>query len=415
MVIKRISDWFYDKLINMYVEELAKEQDDAKKAMAVVSRYKQAAAKLERSYRDKTVSEEKYHQLSRSLNINNPHCDNVERAFMEIPKDEQESIQRLRSAKPFLIGKVTLDSLINQRPESYEYILDGKLPFDNMFFEFQEPIDIPLPSNMDIIHPQGMHVIKHVLGTVAETEDEKRLFYRIRLCTRTDIVEGISIIFSPALPDYLIAFVRKDLFTVDLHNNICVHDCHKNPLNLEIGQELMGYILRGQANALHDWYKNIPDGFEGVSLMSMPGHDYFFTAANLCTNLVNYINAHNVTIRNCERDVTVIERNERGKAKKKVVKEPFYLITVKDVEIKESGHTDKSSWTLTERIYVRGHDRRLRDDEGHIRMVTWVSPCIKGPEGAPFANQRYEVLAKKLLEERAMIGRYTETPHKSYK
>ncbi len=128
---------------------------------------------------------------------------------------------------------------------------------------------------------------------------------------------------------------------------------------------------------------------------------------NLCTNIINYINAHNVTIVTKEREVIELERDERNKKKKKVHQRPFHLIVVKDKVIEEpESPKETGQWTLQERLYVRGHDRRYRDDTGNIRMTLWISPYVKGPPNAPWREQRYAVLADKLMREKEMMKKY---------
>ena len=54
--------------------------------------------------------------------------------------DVVKDIELLNNLHPFLVGSATLESLVNETPSTYEYISCGKLPFDNLFFEFKEPI-----------------------------------------------------------------------------------------------------------------------------------------------------------------------------------------------------------------------------------------------------------------------------------
>jgi len=110
-------------------------------------------------------------------------------------------------------------------------------------------------------------------------------------------------------------------------------------------------------------------------------------------NMINYINAHNVTLSE-GGNVNPQVKDKIGLVHSK----PYNIITLKDEE-KYVGDYEENGRKLDCRIYVRGHPRRLKNDQGIIYRTTWVSPHIRGPEGAPWREQRYQVLADKLKRE----------------
>lgn len=122
---------------------------------------------------------------------------------------------------------------------------------------------------------------------------------------------------------------------------------------------------------------------------------------NFCVNLINYINSHNVQINKRTRG----KRTPRSESETLILsaeQKPFSLITVRDSKIEETTERETRTWDLNWRVYVRGHVRHYRDEEGNLTSTTWVHPYVRGPTNAPWKTQRYEILAKKLEEERRM-------------
>jgi hypothetical protein len=44
---------------------------------------------------------------------------------------------------------------------------------------------------------------------------------------------------------------------------------------------------------------------------------------------------------------------------------------------------------------VRGHSRTYREEDGSERYTIWIEPFVKGPQDAPWKNNRYEMLYKR--------------------
>lgn len=104
------------------------------------------------------------------------------------------------------------------------------------------------------------------------------------------------------------------------------------------------------------------------------------------------------------RGVDVIEPKGKGRYRKVSQNRNFYVVVVRDVQV--APETKGKSWDLKWRICVRGHNRRYRDENRVIYRVSWIAPFEKGPPDAPWREQRYHVLADKLLRERQWQQKY---------
>lgn len=129
--------------------------------------------------------------------------------------------------------------------------------------------------------------------------------------------------------------------------------------------------------------------------------------ANLGINAIQYINAQNVIYRQRNRTEhkTVVQNIYEGKNRRKLKKrknrnieidlKPYYWIEVKkDTKYIDRRQGDYES-TLNCRFWVRGHNRYYCDVDGNEKYHRWIEPYVKGPEGAPFKENRYEVLYKR--------------------
>lgn len=296
-------------------------------------------------------------------------------------------IEILGKAHPIWIGPATLDTLFNQNPESYRYIKSGKLPFDINFFSFAETFPIHLPFHSTESNLYGISLAKgETIG--APYEGYMMTFY------------------SDA--DELISGDLTMVFTLDepsiYHGSVSTKTDQRR-FKIDMESKELGYIDVAKNNF------EMPTEFDKVlPLCEVTNNDAFTQLPNLCVNLVNYINSHNVTVQRSSRSVvayTGSAYNRQKKKKNKKTKKDYHLVIIKDGVVPEpepSGET----WTLEERIYVRGHDRRYRDEDGSIRKVTWIAPHIRGPPDAPWRNQRYQALGEKLFKEQEMMRKYVQ-------
>jgi hypothetical protein len=164
-------------------------------------------------------------------------------------------------------------------------------------------------------------------------------------------------------------------------------EVEKLPIELQIKRK--SHVMR---SSKEDYHHNI-------SLDKLKNPDNAFQLPNLAVNIINYINAHNVTFRQGTKQILVSAPTPANRNRRVSRNKPFYLVSVRDEE-RTIEDTAGKSWELNWRIYVRGHDRRYRDENGEITKTSWISPYVKGPPTAPWRHQRYEILADKLMKER---------------
>jgi len=84
----------------------------------------------------------------------------------------------------------------------------------------------------------------------------------------------------------------------------------------------------------------------------------------------------------------------------------FYIVLTNPEPTQRRYDSNGTGEKLTERLFSMGHNRTYRHDSGDVRYTTWVSPCVKGPEDAPWRNQRHMIFGEQLLTERKMMKRY---------
>jgi len=115
---------------------------------------------------------------------------------------------------------------------------------------------------------------------------------------------------------------------------------------------------------------------------------------DLIVNIVNYMNAQNNYITKESRKIQGLDkinkkRASKGKELLSALK-PYHIVRVK----KNYTHSEKSKegkdWDLNWRVWVRGHFRHYQDGK-----CVWIEPYKKGPENAPWKENRYQVLYEK--------------------
>jgi len=116
---------------------------------------------------------------------------------------------------------------------------------------------------------------------------------------------------------------------------------------------------------------------------------------SLGANLIDYINAHNVTLKKVDRnprDIDKINRKRERKRKKLLEPlKPYYLIDIRESRVSDSESQDKANSSVMDyQEWVRGHFQRYHTREGMVR--NWIQPYVRGPEDAPWKENRYRVL-----------------------
>jgi hypothetical protein len=338
-----------------------------------------------------------------------------EKFMREQVNNGQRVVNTLNNSKPFLIGPATVDSLFNQEPENWRYIREGRLPFDLMFIDFVQPFRIGIPFIMNESDLVGVLLSR---GNFSFTTDNLDLGigHGLEYSLSTydsgkgeQLIRGNSILFGQpnTLGGTFKMYCRttissKDGVGYDKHIMISPENQRARIITFS---ESMNHDPKDFRD--EDVFLRLESGEfdEELTLDKIPNSHLFSQLPNFCVNFVNYINAHNVTVKQRTRG-RYIPYDGQDVARLPSKKRPFYLITIKDDVVEEPQQRQARTWDLQWRVYVRGHDRRYRDDSGQIVKTTWVRPHIRGPPEAPWKENRYEVLAAKLGREEDMYRQH---------
>ena len=375
---KILNQWTYDKAINFETQCL----DDMTFWGEQVSKIPENRLNEIRAVKNRELKAGMSHKQSDEMEFDYqlqlPDVNQRITVFQNAKKDQLRLLDSLKSTKPFIVGPATIDSLVNKQPETYEYIDNSRLPFDSMFFEFFEPIEMMLPFMIEKKQICGVGLRQNL--DVIAIKDYAQAIYGLNIYFKGDGLEKLEIVMPLNVADFISGVYKEGSFWVNLKSGT-------------------GNYTKGGIKSIFD------DSYEKENLKfdDIKNNESFYTLANLCTNLINYINAHNVTFIKKERNVDVLMQNERGKNKKVTRMLPYYLINVKDDAREIVDLSNHDSHTLQWRVYVRGHDRRYRHEDKKIYKTTWIAPYVKGPQDAPWKENRYQVLADKLIREKNLI------------
>ena len=332
----------------------------------------------------------------------------------------RHNLDFLKKQHLFIMGPATTESLMNQKPTNYDYIRSFKLPFHDNFFEFLEPITMKLPFYKVDKNLHGIAL------NVVEGAEAPEYFMKMYFSNSPRDLALLAFSMDVENPDTITGKIASFkgkcfdssgienegvfLFNADLSTNKVTYCTHNDDRDAKIKLKLNheNYMNRFRAETKNQEGDLLEETlFKREAVFSDFGApESIFQTANLCVNLINYINAHNVTVITKERQVDYLERNANGKRKKRTKISPYHLIILKDRVIERSERPEgdyEKAWELQERIFVRGHDRKYKHEDDTIRLVSWIPPHIKGPENAPFAEQRYQVLYEKLDREVRMF------------
>lgn len=326
----------------------------------------------------------------------------------------------------FLLGPATSESLFNFKPSDYQYIENGKLPFDNCYFELSEGIETKLPGLSLDAKIEGIQLSHNGLFDVREnlmrpgygakfTEEEilKEIEMRKdeKSCRNYDLTTFMNLgEYGPAVfwMELEVAnqkeFEMASLYLPHFKERVG----YVGPWSLEGALQKKDFSKKSENmnfNVVDAAHIEQPYIFSNSHRTINPQNELGevnlkeaskFVGSLYCfgVNMINYVNSHNVTLEKKEGRASPNGENHNTHSK------PYNLITLKDEVRSVPEESNESDRHLEYQIYVRGHPRRLRDSDGVIRKTTWVSPHVKGPEGAPWREQRYQVLAAKLQREK---------------
>ncbi len=404
--------WHYDEVIDGYLKEQSLMADTVGKlsgALRVLNRSPGKVSTVDPVFN--IGKKERIIQERENLTL-------VERVV-------SQELARCRAARPFLIGPATLDALLRRKPEKWDYVENGQLPFNDLFFDMQEPWKIKVPFDSE---GKGSEVVGVSLHKANPQIQKARDDYN-RSMGITSSPSYTAVMHYRAGKDCILPFNRinmnfdrksedgSDPF-LDITGE-CGAGTESSPRLLIFraipDADLLIYADRDPMESYKMFNKTgildpNANGMNHRKLSEIEGSDVFSAIPNLMVNLVNYINAHNVEV------ISRTRKPRKTRFKDKFIEEPssnkpFHVIVVKSGQVEENREGDRS-YTLNFREAVRGHDRHYRNPDGSIRLVAWVEPYIRGPENAPWRETRYDArgretmnhkdLGEKILREREM-------------
>ncbi len=383
MVGNSSNSWFYDEVLRFYQEKAARFSAQLRQTAVDLKKASKRAKKLD-SLPVITSKLRDENELVKQEMLRARSATELFRIFL---KNTNEIRARIDNSKVFRIGPATLESLLNSEPDRYDYIENAQLPFPSMFFDAQYGVKIRIDEDDLMLH--GIQFSKEDHSLYPEL---KLPYHMISYMKEGDEIIGCQVTFDP---------LKKDLFYFERGAGLVARfDTQERKVTLVERPGLFDHI---KDKNIQDFLRlkcmdcTFDDG--KIEIEYNDSFDHFRYLANLCVNLVNYINAENITI--VERHGPKgPPRGPRQEPRQNYHRE-FYVVKIEGKEIYEPEATG-NSWTLTDRICVRGHVRKYRNSDGNIRKTTWIPPHVKGPEGAPFRNQRYEYMARQIELERRM-------------
>ena len=300
-------------------------------------------------------------------------------------------LRALREAKVFYIDSMTLDSLLNEPYSLEEFSPDIiHIPFPNMFFEFESGLKY---RNLEG-ETEGDFWVNGLLYSELSKSPIMRRFIEV-VGEGQLLQEGFSVSSfgnyynaRPGGPFDTITFCEggRDFMIEKKRHDKEGYEVHHFELS---SQTLSNLTFDENDNAIFT-----PTSFE---LLDDDNLD-IFKMANLVVNLIDYINSENVEIIPRNRERRPKQRRQRREGPLK----PYYLIEVKKEVYRPSEDGETDLWSLDYRVWVRGHFQRYHTRNGVIRR--WLIPHIRGPENAPWKNNRYLMLYKNFRHRLASRG-----------
>lgn len=390
--------WHYDEVIDGYLKEQSLMAE-------VVGKFSSVLKRLDRSPGLTSIAD----QISK---VDKREVATREKEnFTLVERVVSQELARCRAAHPFLIGPATLDALLKRQPEKWDYVENGQLPFNDLFFDMQEPWEIKIPFDSKDRRSEVVGVSLHKPDPkIQKARDEYNKSLGI-----TSSPSYTAVMHYRVAKDCILPFGRINMnfdrktseempepfLDITGECGAGTRDSPKLVIFRAIPDaDLLIYADRDPMESYKMFNKTgildpNADGMSHRKLSEIEGSDVFSAIPNLMVNLVNYINAHNVQV------VSRARKPRKTRFKDKFIEEPssnkpFHVIVVKSGQVEENREGDRS-YTLNFREAVRGHDRHYRNPDGSIRLVAWVEPYIRGPENAPWRETRYDARGREIM------------------
>ena len=296
----------------------------------------------------------------------------------------------LNKSTPFFINGAVADDLYNISRERNDIDCLSHMPFPVLYFELMDPLEIIV----------GKQYKRSVKGIVMGKE---------------------HLLFPGSLSKAL----GKDYFNILLYDVNTFREQpprdlpdtayfeSETPYNLGFNSHLFQYLPNQKELRGIETYTLDPTRGLMQNPLSVGEQDtvraHFTQITNFCLNLVDYINAHNITLRVVERETRDTREIERINRKREhngkrllLPLKPFYWVdiiekTIKVSEKKEEqtvNGNDSCENALSYREWVRGHFQRYHTNDGIKK--NWINSYVRGPAGTPWKENRYMVLEEML-------------------
>jgi len=367
-------EWFLDDLLEK--AEHQKKKDLKRLSNKVKKETRALINKAQRDTRELFKTRDILGAVSTTIDISH---------FAEAQHLIESRLSLLEDAKPFLIGPATTDSVLNMTPKNYDYIDEGKVPFDNMFFEFLEGEKYNLPFLGTSVAFKGLHLCR---------DDDGDFPYLGQFYLQDGKTYTISALFGNEMRDVFrgdigrTSKISEYSYVVDIRNREIYYE--KYPITLQRMKE--GKYRR--SDVLNSRHLEQVYGTK-KSLDNLKDSAFFDVMPNLCVNIVNFANAKNVTVVERERR----RKNKRRNGERKI----YHILKSPDrVSYKYNGKSDNKLWELNMRIAVQSYDRTYKFEDGSIKETQWIKSHIKGPEDAPYKNKVHRIMCEKIEREKSL-------------
>ncbi|GEM_PF-6399502 len=296
----------------------------------------------------------------------------------------------LNKSTPFFINGAIADDLYNISRERNDIDCLSHMPFPILYFELMDPLEMIV----------GEGYKRSVKGIVMAKE---------------------HLLF----PGSLSRAFGKDYFNILLYdaNTFSERPPHdlpdtayfesETPYNLGFTSHLFQYLpnqkeLRGVETYTLDPRRGLMQNPLSIGEQDRV-REHFTKITNFCLNLIDYVNAHNITLKVVSRetreakDIERINRKREHNGKRPLFAlKPFYWVDIIEKTIVRKDSLKKQELennvglknALTYREWVRGHFQRYHTTEGIQK--NWINPYVRGPVSAPWKENRYVVLEEML-------------------
>jgi hypothetical protein len=296
------------------------------------------------------------------------------------PIESQNAALRnvLEAAHLFRLNGAVVDDLYHL-PRAPDYTSLERLPFETMFFELEDPLEVQVNAEVrryvkGILLGQSDRVslMPWANGSAPADNFTAHFFYTGGTNKISDLPDNARFAVSQ-LP--IFNFV-SEIFAFE-------YDPERGVFNTQ-----------GELSANAAVYREAL-GPEYPDMM----RKNFEKLRDLCVNVISYVNAHNVTVRRTERtdpdELARVNRRRRAKSKKELDPlKPYHWIEVREHVVTPSQReAPEGGRVMDYRERVRGHLKKVcTGPRGQNRTEYWVDSYVRGPEGAPWKENRHKVL-----------------------